>query len=102
MLHTARNMQNTSNKLGREGLRQLSRRLPPGWSLGDPVPASAGPADFTVELVAPSGDRGMTSVQVKARLDPKGVRSLVLPSGASSDGPLLVISRYLSSPGRCA
>ncbi len=100
MLHATRNMTASGNKLEREGLRQLSRRLPPGWSLGDPVPTSAGPADFTIELVAPNGDRGVTSVQVKARLDPKGVRSLVLPSDAASDRPLLVISRYLGEATR--
>ncbi|MCA9575450.1 MAG: hypothetical protein R3B40_25610 [Polyangiales bacterium] len=93
-------MRVSGNKLGREALVQLSRRLPPGWRVGEPVVTARGLADFTVELIAPSGDRGVTSVQVKARLDPKGVRSLVLPSSAVSDGPLLVVSRYLSEATR--
>lgn len=94
-------MTNTGNKLEREGLRHLQRRLPPGWSLGEPIATPAGPADCTVQLTAPNGDQGVTTVAVKTRLDPKGARSLAEDANrAALDGPLLVVSRYLSEATR--
>jgi hypothetical protein len=86
------------NRLVREGLRELQRRLPPGWSVGEAVlePAT-GPIDAIVEISAPDHRTGSLALEARARLDPKSVRALVEATrGARPTGVLVVIARYLS------
>ena len=93
-------MRNTwlrDNTLVREGLRELQRRLPPGWR----VTPAQGSTDVMAEITAPDRRKGSIALEAKARLDPKGVRVLVEGTrGARAGGPLVVIARYLSEGTR--
>lgn len=63
------NMAIEDNMLVREGLQELRRRLPPGWS--------ATPQDgAAVEVAAPDRRTGELVLEVRARLAPKDVRPL--------------------------
>ena len=83
-----------------EGLRELQRRLPPGWRVGEPQPAPA-PIDALVELSAADRRTGSIAVEARATLDPKGVLPLVERARSAQTGmPLVVLSRYLSGATR--
>lgn len=92
MLHKARNVAIPDNKIVREGLRELCRRLPPGWS------ASA-QTDAVVEVAAPDQRTGALTFAARARLTPKDVRLLVdaLPK---TRGATVVVSPYVSEGAR--
>jgi hypothetical protein len=64
MLHESRNMAITDNMLVREGLQELRRRLPPGWSTSKQARSSS-PVDTTIKITAP--DRRSGSLVLKAR-----------------------------------
>jgi hypothetical protein len=102
LLHVTCNNDKLDNMLVHEGVRELRRRLPPGWRVSEPMRAP-GPAaaDVTVEITAPDGRTGVIEVEAKTRLDPKGGRSLAAAAGAARrPGPLVVIAPYLSEGTR--
>ncbi len=100
MLHEARNMAFEDTNLVREGVKELRRRLPPGWTVGEPRPAPA-PLDATAELTAPGQRSGSIAIEARTRLDPKGVVALVdRARPAPNSAPLIVMSRYLSPSTR--
>ena len=90
------------NRLVREGLRELQRRLPPGWSVGEAVlEPPKGPIDAIVEISAPDRRTGSLALETRARLDPKSARALVEATrSARSTGVLVVVARYLSASTR--
>ena len=96
------NMRILDNTLLREGLRELRRRLPPGWSVSEPALEPCPPsADATIEITAPDRRTGSLALEVRARLDPKGARPLVEAAGAAQlRGTLVVVARYLSEGTR--
>jgi hypothetical protein len=96
MLRGTRNMQTPDNMLIRDGLRELQRRLPSGWSVGEPL-SSMSPVEAVADVTAPDRRRGRLSLEARTHLDPKGV--LQLAEAALNVEPrdsLLVIARYLS------
>ncbi len=90
------------NMLVREGVRELRRRLPPGWSVGEPTLEPRRPSlDATIEITAPDRRKGSIAVEARTRLDPKGVRPLVdAAREAGLRGALVVVARYLSEGTR--
>jgi hypothetical protein len=93
MLHVARNIMFPDNMLLQEGIRELRRRLPPGWSLSE--------RDATAEITAPDGRTGVIVLETKARLDPKRVPDLLEATrDARTLGGLVVVARYLSEATR--
>ncbi len=107
MLHEMRNATLSDNSLLREGLRELRRRLPPGWSASEltsePRTSIALAADATTELSAPNGRTGTITFEARARLDPKAVRPLVDKlrlSGVGLQGAFVVVARYLGESTR--
>lgn len=103
MLHATHNMNESGNPLIREGLRALRHRLPLGWSASA---ATVGPppsaVDATFKLTSPDRRVGLIAVKARARLDPKGVRSLVeaVPGNTRLRPPLVVLAQYLSEATR--
>lgn len=88
----------SNNMLVREGLRELRRRLPPGWSASEPR-GSAPVA--TVKVASPDKRVGALAFDARARLDPKGVRPLVEALAAERDAATpLVVAPYLSEATR--
>jgi hypothetical protein len=100
MLHGWCNMYKLDNSLIRDGLRELRRRLPPGWQLNETA-SSDDPADVLARLTAPNHASGLVALQARSRLDPKNVVALADTSRAKTGiPPLVVISRYLSDATR--
>lgn len=100
MLRALRNYPSSDNSLVSDGLRELRRRLPAGWRVGN---ARNGPLPFdaTVELRAPDGAAGRIVLEAKARLDPRGVLAVAaIAEEAATRGPLVVVSPYLSPSTR--
>jgi hypothetical protein len=98
VLHEARNMAVSNNILVREGLRELRRRLPPGWSASEPRGSTTA---ATVEVASPDRRVGALAVDARARLDPKGVRPLVEALVRARDAATpLVVAPYLSEGTR--
>jgi len=97
-----RNMAPGGNTLIHQGLRELQRRLPPGWTVTEAVPEPAmGLVDAVAEIRAPDRRTGTLALQVRARLEPKSVRALVQTSrDARPSRTLVVFSRYLSERTR--
>src|ERR1700690_1552398 len=102
MLHEARNIPILDNSLVQEGLRELQRRLPPGWSVGElvlePRPAFV---DATVEITSPDKKTGSIALGVRARFQPKA--GPVLADSLrelQTRGAFVVLSRYLSESTR--
>lgn len=62
-----------------EAIQNLASRLPPGWRLTAPtLDRLAGPSpDAVVELIAPDGTARTWLLEVKTRVEPKDVSSLV-------------------------
>lgn len=95
------NTTSSDNSLIREGLRVLRRRLPPGWSVGEPTAELAGLMDAAAEIAAPDRRASALAIEARLRLDPKGVRPLVDSTReARTRGALVVFSRYLSEGTR--
>jgi hypothetical protein len=69
VLHAVRNMAKQDNNLLRDALRELQRRLPPGWS-------AARHAGSSVEVHAADRRTGALAIEVRTRLAPKDVRPL--------------------------
>ena len=82
----------------REGLRELRRRLPPGWSASEPHGSATA---TTVDVTSPDRRVGAVSLETQPRLAPKGVRPLI-EALANARGPAtpLVIAPYLSDGTR--
>ena len=100
MLHDVRNMTRTDNKLVRQGLQELRRRLPPTWTAGEPIGA-ASPVDATVEITAPDRRSGSLALEARSRLDPKDVRSLVEAFASERfRATLVVVSPYVTESTR--
>lgn len=84
----------------REGLRELRRRLPPGWTVSEPE-GLARPSEVAVDLTAPDGRSVSLEVACRARLDPKDVAALAEGTRATrSSASTLLVSRYLSASTR--
>lgn len=100
MLHGSRNMGHTGNMLVREGLQELRRRLPPGWSASERAGASS-PLDATVDIRAPDRRTGSLVLEARTRLDPRDVRPLVEAlAGERERATPVVVSPYLSESTR--
>lgn len=102
MLHAMRNTVTLDNSLLREAIRELRRRLPSGWGVSEPVVDTRTAAvDATIEITAPDGRVGRIALEVRSRLDPKGVRAVVeLAATVGVDRGLVVVARYLSEGTR--
>ncbi len=93
MLHGSRNMRNQDNTLVRKGLRELERRLPPGWSVAETISVA--------QIRAPDSRAVSLAIEARARLDPKAVRHLADTSRtAASAEVLLIVAPYLSASTR--
>jgi hypothetical protein len=93
-------MTDSGNILLRDGLRELRRLLPSGWTVAEPKPAPA-PIDGVARLTAPDRSAGQIAVETRARLDPKDVVPLVEAARAARPQvPLVVVARYLSPATR--
>ncbi len=94
----------SDNTIVSEGLRELQRRLPVGWtaSLTKRPRKGTRPADALIRIEAPDGRSGLFLAKVKRRLAPRGVVDLLGSGGAPqwAAGGLLVVSPYLSPPAR--
>lgn len=88
----------SDNALARDGLNELRRRLPPGWTTREIRQPSN---TFAVEIASPDKRVGLLGVDLRARLQPKGVKSLV--DGITATRTMatpLVVSPYLSESTR--
>lgn len=92
-LHMSRNVPIVSNTLLRQGLQELQGRLPCGWG------ATASPGGTEVELTAPNRSRGELTLEARARLAPKDVRSLVEKLEARAATPV-VVAPFLTASTR--
>ena len=97
-----RNTPSRDNVLVREGLRELQRRLPPGWRVSETtLPSAQDSVDGVAEITAPDRRKGAIALEARARLDPKDVRVLVEATRETrTGGPLVVVARYLSEGTR--
>ena len=100
MLLIRRNMAVPGNKLIREGVGMLQRRLPPGWMTGatreDVRPRGH---DAILDLISPDGRRGAIALEAKASLDPRRARAMEA-SPRDDVGALVVVAPYLSESTR--
>jgi hypothetical protein len=100
MLHVTRNYASSDNTGVSDALRELQRRLPEGWRVGE-ARVQTRRFDATVELKAPDGTAGRIVLEAKEHLDPRGVLAVAaLAEEVSKRGPLVVISPYLSPSTR--
>lgn len=89
----------SDNILLRNGLRELQRRLPGGWNAAVDQPPQKGKkrADAVLRVIAPDGRAGAFVVEVRRRLEPRGVGEL---AARQADLPpntaYLVLAQYLS------
>ena len=91
-------MAKADNSVLRRGLQELRRRLPPGWTASEP---RASATTTTVAVAAPDRRVGTFALQIRPRLEPKGVRPLVQSlSGSPDSATPLVVSPYLSEGTR--
>jgi hypothetical protein len=98
MLHTTRNMVILDNKILRIALPLLQGRMPPGWKITltrEPGRHRAA----SVKLTAPDRRSASMAVEVRARLEPRGVTSVAEAAG-DLNGPLVVVAPYLSEATR--
>jgi hypothetical protein len=85
------------NILIRDGLRELRRRLPPGWEIGELRGRKGAGVDGYARVVASDRRTVSLAVEAKARLDPRTTLELVAGlRKARGSEPVLVVSRYLS------
>lgn len=101
MLSCLGNMPLRDNEIVRLGVKELARRLPPGWVIED-LSQNRRPqsVDAQVSIVGPDGRRGLVLVEAKRSLDPRQATELAVRSQRTlPDDPItLVISPYLT-PG---
>lgn len=91
----------TGNKLLTGGLRELQRRLPPGWTVAESRRRLPAEVDAFARLSAPDGRSCELGLEGKLRLDPKGALFLVERTvGPRGRGPLVVVAPYLSAATR--
>lgn len=101
LLHALRNMAISDNILIREGLRELRLKLPTGWTVSDPSSEAAADSHTTVVLTAPDRRACVLGLEAKARLEPRGVRSLVdIAAKLRPTKPFVVVARFLSAGTR--
>lgn len=87
------------NDLAEAGLQRLRERLPPGWVINGPRVTPGGA--LIVEVVAPDRRSATLNVEVRARLDPRGVLTMMeARRRAVTREATLVITRYLSASTR--
>ncbi len=101
LLHVVSNMTNKGNNLIRDGLRELQRRLPPGWSVGGLKPAAGPAVDAMAKVIAPDKSSSRLAIEARLRPDPRAVAAwLDTLRSADAREPVLLISRYLSASVR--
>jgi hypothetical protein len=101
VLPDTRNMAFPSNKLIREGVAILQRRLPPGWTAGEVRPGLGGPAGSdALELIGADGTRGTLALEAKPSLDPRRARELEVSRAGIAAGSLVVVAPFLSEATR--
>jgi len=102
LLHKTSNMVVQDNILVQDGLRELQRRLPPGWTVSEAALEPAmGAVDAVAKIKSPDRRMGTLALQARARLEPKSVRALVEATpGVRSPEVLVVLARYLSERTR--
>jgi hypothetical protein len=97
MLPSMRNNNISGNKLLREALRALRRRLPSGWEADLESESGASDVNHYFRVAAPNRNMGRLAVDVKRRLEPRGVIELEARlRGRSGKEPRLIIAPYLS------
>jgi hypothetical protein len=100
LLHGARNSMFSDNILVQDGIRELRRRLPPGWMLSERIPQGS-LTDAIAELTAPDGRTGVLVLEAKVRLDPKRVSDVLETTRDSRMlGTVVIVARYLSEATR--
>ena len=88
-------MRLSGNKLVKEAILELEKRLPDGWQAKATPVYSAD--DACIEVRAPDGRAGKVAVELKRSLEPRTVlelRDRLRRTGA--EGPALVLAPYLS------
>jgi hypothetical protein len=94
-----RNTAIIGNRLLRDGLRELRRRLPSGWTVELAGRASRDGSFADGRLTVKSSDKkvGRLAIEAKNRLEPRGVLDLAArPPKVSGKEMLLVMAPYLS------
>lgn len=93
-------MELRDNVLIRDGLRELRRRLPPGWTVGEPSLLPRKPfakLDALVEVTAPDQRSVAIVIEARVRPDPRAIAAILDAFRAAEiRQPLVVIARYLS------
>jgi hypothetical protein len=101
VLHLLSNMDNLDNILIRNGISELRLRLPAGWTVSEPSLGAVAGVDATVSVTAPDRRECSLGLEAKARLEPKGVRTLVdVVAKLRPQTPLVVVARFLSARTR--
>ena len=86
------------NILLEDGLREIRRLLPPGWSVSArPTARSSSTADAT--LAGPDQSMGQLRLAARASIEPRDVAALADDARASA-APTAIVSRYLSAATR--
>lgn len=94
-------MRVSDNTILREGLRELQRRLPPGWTVSESPALDRSFADAVVEITAPDRRTGSLFVEVRPRLTPNEVlRVFNSTKVAGLQNTFVVVARYLSEGTR--
>lgn len=89
----------SDNILLRNGLRELQRRLPSRWNAVFDQATRTGKkrADAVLRVIAPDGRSGTFAVEVRRRLEPRGVGELVTrQADLSTSTAYLIVAPYLS------
>jgi len=99
-MHTSRNMAHSDNII-RDGLRELRRRLPQGWSVSEALLSTGAKVDAMAEIRAPDRRSVRLAIEARSRLDPRAVAAIAetLRLGNSSAVPV-VMSRFLTASVR--
>ena len=92
-------MAGLGNKLLRDGIDGLRRRMPPGWKVEETRGAGRGP-DICAKITAP--DRRSTTLRLaaKAQLDPRSTLGLLAQLREDGVVAPLVVARFLSTSVR--
>jgi len=100
LLLTLRNMATLDNNAVIQGaLKELQGRLPPGWRVSLAKPPSGG-GDAVAKVTAPDRRSGSIWLELRTRLEPKGILPLLEVVKTRVRGPLIVVARYLSEATR--
>ena len=87
-------MSELGNKLLDEGLRELRRRLPPGWVVSA-APTHRGDSTTNAALAGPDQSMGPLRLAARGNVEPRDVAALADDARASGT-PTAIVSRYLS------